>query len=54
MIQPADLEAIDTEYFDIIEAKGYLVVLHSRVTGHDWALLERVANRHRTFVIPGR
>lgn len=54
MIKPIDLETIDTEYFDIIETKGYLVVLHSRATGHDWALLEREANRHRTFMISHR
>ena len=54
MIEPVDLEAIDTEYFDIIVAKDYLVVLHSRITGHDWAMLERVANNHRTFVISHR
>jgi hypothetical protein len=51
MIEPVDIRSIDTEYFYIIEAKGYLVVLHSRVTGHDWTLLERMANGHRTFLI---
>lgn len=54
MIEPVDIRSIDTEYFYIIEAKGYLEVLHSRVTGHDWTLLERIDNGHRTFLISHR
>lgn len=54
MIEPVDLESIDTEYFDIIEVEDYLLVLRSRTAGHDWALLEREANGHRTFQISHR
>ena len=54
MIESADLEAIDTEYFDIVESRDYTVLIHSKNTGHDWHLLERIANGHRSFLISHR
>lgn len=54
MIEPTDLADIDPNYFDIIEVKEYLIVLHSKNTGHDWCLLEREANGHRSFMISHR
>lgn len=51
MIDSIDIEAIDTEYFEIIEIKKYTLVLRSRNTGHFWCLLEQVYSGHRTFRI---
>ena len=54
MIEPADIEAIDKQYFEIIRMNSYYVTLRSRNTRHEWHLLERIANGHRTFVISHR
>ena len=54
MIGPADLAAIDRDYFNILSAGGYDITLQSRPTGHCWHLLERVSNGYRSFVISHR
>ncbi len=54
MIELKELLAIDTDWVEIICLREYSVVLHSRVTGHDWYLLEQEANGHRTFQISHR
>ena len=54
MIELKELLSIDTDWFEIICPREYSVVLHSRVTGHDWYLLEQEANGHRTFRISHR
>lgn len=54
MIEPADLEAVDRHYFEIIGSSKYYVTLRSRNTEHEWHLLERIANGYRTFVISHR
>lgn len=51
MIEQADIEFIDENYFKIIERRDYTIALQSRNTGHYWFLLERMANGHRTFMI---
>ena len=54
MIEFKELMDIDTDWFEIICPREYSVVLHSRVTGHDWYLLEQEANGNRTFQISHR
>jgi len=54
MITSADISSIDTSYFEITEVKDYTLTLRSKNTGHYWALLERIANGHRTFLISHR
>ena len=54
MITSADISSIDTSYFEIAEVKDYTLTLRSKNTGHYWALLERIANGHRTFLISHR
>ena len=54
MITIADISLIDTSYFEIVEVKDYTLTLRSKNTGHDRALLERIANGHRTFLISHR
>lgn len=54
MITNADISVIDRGYFDIIETRGYFIVLRSKNTGHYWYLLEQEANDHRTFQIKHR
>lgn len=54
MIELEELEAVDTGYFDIVNPREYSVVLHSKITGHDWYLLEQEYNGHRTFLISHR
>lgn len=51
MIDRIDIEAIDKEYFEIMEIKDYILVLRSRNTGHFWSLLEQEYNGCRTFQI---
>ena len=54
MITSADISSIDTSYFEIVEVKDYTLTFRSANTGHYWALLERMANGHRTFLISHR
>lgn len=54
MIEFSDITAIDTDYFEIVEIREFFIVLHSRNTDHDWHILEREANGHRTFLISHR
>ena len=54
MIEPVDLVAIDSHYFDIIGTGDYNVTLRSWNTRHEWHILERIANGHRIFVISHR
>ena len=51
MIERTDLQAINTEYFDIVGLKEYSLVLRSKNTGHYWYLLEQEYNSCRTFLI---
>ncbi len=51
MITSADISSIDTSYFEIVDVKDFTLIIRSRNTGHFWALLERMANGHRTFLI---
>lgn len=51
MVKQTEIESIDREYFDIIEARDYVLVLRSRNTGHHWCLLEQIYNGYRTFQI---
>lgn len=51
MIENTDVGTVDTDYFDIISARDYTIVLRSKCTGHYWHLLEQQANGHRTFSI---
>lgn len=54
MIDPSDFEAIDKNYFEIIGNNDYCITIRSRNTLHEWHLMERIANGHRTFVISHR
>lgn len=54
MIGQEELDLIDTNYFEITDVRAYTVTLHSRNTNHDWHLLERFANGHRSFLISHR
>ena len=54
MVKQTEIESIDREYFDIIEARDYVLVLRSRNTGHFWCLLEQEYNGHRFFQISHR
>jgi hypothetical protein len=54
MITSADISSIDTSYFEIVGVKDYTLTFRSANTGHYWALLERMANGHRTFLISHR
>ena len=51
MLERTDLQVIDKDYFDIIEAKDYSLVLRSKNTGHYWYLLEQEYNGNRSFLI---
>ena len=54
MISQTELRLIDEDYFEIINSREYTVTIHSKNTGHDWHLLERFANGHRSFLISHR
>ena len=54
MIEPTDLAAIDKHYFEVIGNNNYCITIRSMNTLHEWHLMERVANGHRTFVISHR
>ena len=47
MIENTDVETVDTDYFDIISARDYTIVLRSKCTGHYWHLLEQQAKTVR-------
>lgn len=51
MISKKDIQSINRDYFNIIEANSFYMVLQSKNTGHFWYILESVAAGHRTFRI---
>ena len=54
MLGNTDIRLIDTGYFDIIDVKDFSLAIRSRITGHEWYLLEQECNGHRTFQIRHR
>ena len=51
MISKKDVQSINTDYFCIIEATPFYMVLQSKNTGHYWHLLESTAAGHTSFRI---
>ena len=51
MISNKEIQAIDRQYFDVLETTAFYVVLRSRNTGHFWHLLEQHPGSHVTFLI---
>ena len=54
MVTIEDRAIIDQTYFEIIGTNDFCITLRSRNTGHEWHLLERIANGNRIFVISHR
>lgn len=54
MLTADALSAIDSNYFQIVDANEARIVIRSLSTGHYWCLLERVANGIRSFQVQHR
>ena len=53
-ISRSDISMIDTDYFSIVEATPFYIVLESKNTGHSWHLLHTEANGHVSYRISHR
>ena len=53
-ISRSDISMIDTDYFSIVEATPFYIVLESKNTGHSWQLLHTEMNGHTSYRISHR